>query len=169
MADAAAEREWLDAGCVGRPHGLDGSFLVSEPNAVLLRACETVLVADVERVIERLAGHDRRLIVRLEGCADRDAAAALRGQRLLVARADAPELEQDEWWAGDLEGLIVCDGTRKVGAVRRLLALPSCEVLEVERSEGGQPLLVPLVSDAVRVVDLERQLIDVDLEFLGEE
>lgn len=169
MADAAAEREWLHAGRVGRPHGLDGSFLVTEPNAVLLRASGTVLVSGVERAIARLAGHDRRLILRLEGCADRDAAEALRGQALLVARADAPELEPDEWWAEDLEGLIVRDGTRTVGTVRRLLALPSCEVLEVERDEGGQPLLVPLVSDAVRVVDLERRLIDVDLEFLGEE
>ena len=169
MADAAAEREWLHAGRVGRPHGLDGSFLVTEPNAVLLRASGTVLVSGVERAIARLAGHDRRLIVRLEGCADRDAAEALRGQALLVARAVAPELEADEWWAEDLEGLIVHDGTRTVGTVRRLLALPSCEVLEVERSEGGQPLLVPLVSDAVRVVDLERRRIDVDLEFLGEE
>ncbi|MDE3134006.1 MAG: 16S rRNA processing protein RimM [Acidobacteriota bacterium] len=169
MADAAAEREWLHAGRVGRPHGLDGSFLVIEPNAVLLRAGGTVLVAGAERAIERLAGHERRLIVRLEGCADRAAAEALRGQALLVARAEAPELEQDEWWAEDLEGLSVRDGTRDVGTVRRLLALPSCEVLEVERSAGGRPLLVPLVSDAVRAVDLERRLIDVDLEFLGEE
>jgi 16S rRNA processing protein RimM len=169
VADPAADREWLHAGRVGRPHGLDGSFLVSEPNALLLRASDTVLIADVERAIERLAGHDTRLIVRLEGCSDRDAAAALRGQPLLVARAHAPELEEDEWWAEDLEGLSVYDGERSVGTVRRLLALPSCEVLEVERSEGGEQLLVPLVADAVRSVDLERQRVDIDLEFLGEE
>jgi 16S rRNA processing protein RimM len=55
-----------------------------------------------------------------------------------------------------------------VGVVRQLLELPSCEVLEVQRPEGGD-LLVPLVSDAVREVDLERRAIDVDLHFLGEE
>ena len=53
--------------------------------------------------------------------------------------------------------------------VTRLLALPSCEVLEVARAAGGDALLVPLVSDAVRGVDLERRVIDVDLHFLGEE
>ena len=37
-----------------------------------------------------------------------------------------------------------------------------------ERADGGEPLLVPLISDAVRTVDLERQRIDIDLEFLGE-
>jgi 16S rRNA processing protein RimM len=169
MADAAADRAWLNAGRVGRPHGLDGSFLVAEPNAALLRATDTVKVADDERRIERIAGHDKRLILRIDGCADREAAEALRGQTLLVARGQAPELEQDEWWAEDLEGLAVADGERKVGTVTRMLALPSCEVLEVERSEGGEPLLVPLVSDAVRTVDVEHGRIDIDLRFLGEE
>ena len=168
MADAAADPGWLHAGRVGRPHGLDGSFLVAEPNAVLLRASTTVKVGGAMRVIDRIAGHDARLIVRLEGCGDRDDAEALRGQTLLIAREQAPELEEDEWWAEDLEGLIVHDGDRRVGTVRRLLGLPSCEVLEVEREAGGEPLLVPLISDAVRTVDLERQRVDIDLDFLGE-
>jgi 16S rRNA processing protein RimM len=158
----------LHAGRVGKPHGLDGSFLVAEPNAALLRAADSVMVAGAPRRIERIAGHATRLILRLEGCSDRDAVEGLRGQTLLVARELAPELEDDEWWAEDLEGLTVHDGDREVGTVERLLALPSCEVLEVKRTEGGEPLLVPLISDAVRVVDLKRGQIDIDLEFLGE-
>ena len=59
------------------------------------------------------------------------------------------------------------DGERQVGTVRRLLPLPSCEVLEVDRGDVGD-LLIPLVSDAVRSVDLDERIIDVDLEFLGE-
>ncbi len=58
------------------------------------------------------------------------------------------------------------DGSRPIGVVTRLLALPSCEVLEVSR-EGDGDLLVPLVGDAVRLVDLEQGYIDVDMEFLG--
>lgn len=169
MADAAADREWLHAGRVGRPHGLDGSFLVADANPVLLRTAESLMINGVELAIERRAGHDARVILRLEGCEDRDRVEAMRGQELLVARAHAPELEEDEWWAEDLEGLAVVDGERQIGRVMRLLALPSCEVLEVERAEGGQPLLVPLVSDAVRTVDLERRQVDIDLSFLGEE
>jgi ribosomal 30S subunit maturation factor RimM len=41
-------------------------------------------------------------------------------------------------------------------------------MLEVERAHGGE-LLIPLVNDAVREVDLDRRAIDVDLRFLGEE
>ncbi|MGZ4271252.1 MAG: hypothetical protein ACXVSX_18830, partial [Solirubrobacteraceae bacterium] len=60
------------------------------------------------------------------------------------------------------------DGDLAVGRVTRLVALPSCEVLEVAR-EGAGDLLVPLVRDAVRSVDVRAAVIDVDLAFLGEE
>ncbi|MBV9915963.1 MAG: 16S rRNA processing protein RimM [Solirubrobacterales bacterium] len=159
---------WLRAGRVGRAHGLDGSFYVLEATAPLLELDRTVLIGERERKIVRRAGTDTRPILRLEGCEDRDAARSLAGAELLVARAQAPELEADEWWAEDLEGCAVSDGDRRIGVVRRLLALPSCEVLEVAREEDAGDLLVPLVSDAVRHVDLERREIDVDLRFLGE-
>jgi 16S rRNA processing protein RimM len=159
---------WLRAGVVGRPHGLDGSFHVADPVAALLDMGAEVRLGDARMTIVRLAGHDGRPIVRLEGCEDRAAAEALRGQELLVARTTAPDLEEDEWWATDLEGCAVYDGDREVGVVVRLLALPSCEVLEVGRSDDAPDLLVPLVRDAVRDVDLDRRVIDVDLRFLGE-
>jgi 16S rRNA processing protein RimM len=159
---------WLRAGVVGRPHGLDGSFHVADPVGTLLERGAEVRLGDARRTIVRLAGHEARPIVRLDGCDDREAAEALRGQELFVARSAAPELDEDEWWATDLEGCAVRDGDREVGVVARLLALPSCEVLEVRRAGDAPNLLVPLVRDAVRDVDLDRRVIDVDLEFLGE-
>jgi 16S rRNA processing protein RimM len=159
--------EWLHAGRVGAPHGLDGSFRVADASPRLLVEGGVVRIGGVERTIERRAGFDARVILRLEGCGDRDAAQSLRGQELFVERSVAPDLEEDEWWAEDLEGLAVRDGSLDVGVVKRLLALPSCEVLEVTRVEGGPDLLVPLVADAVRMVDLEDGYIDVDMEFLS--
>ena len=76
------------------------------------------------------------------------------GVDLLVPRSVAPPLGEDEWYAEDLEGCRVTDGVVEIGVVRRMLALPSCEVLEVERPVAGD-LLVPLVRDAVRTVDLD--------------
>jgi 16S rRNA processing protein RimM len=163
---------WLHAGTVGRPHGLDGSFHVvgANPSLLALGGAVRISMSGEDRQITRRAGTDVRPILRLEGYEDRTAAQTLNGAALLVARSAAPELEEDEWWAEDLEGCAVLDAGRPVGVVRRLLALPSCEVLEVEREPGGDDvLLVPLVSDAVRTVDLERREIDVDLTFLGEE
>jgi 16S rRNA processing protein RimM len=158
---------WVQAGRVGRPHGLDGSFYVREPIPRLLEADVKVVIDGRPSRIARRAGDDRRPIIRLDGYADRRAAEALNGQQLLVPRIDAPELEPDEWWAEDLVGCTVRDGDREVGTVVRLIALPSCEVLEVARSDDAGELLVPLVSDAVRSVDIDRKQIDVDLRFLG--
>ena len=158
--------DWLRVGVVGRPHGLDGSFYVLDPTPEALTLGARVRVGERERAIERRAGTDPRPIIRLEGCLDRDGAEAMRGAELMLARAQAPQLEDDEWWAEDLEGCAVRDGDHEVGHVARLLALPSCEVLEVVRE--GEPLLVPLVADAVRSVDVRARVIDVDLRFLGE-
>lgn len=159
---------WLRAGLVGSPHGLDGSFHVNRSVPGLLELGKPVNVRERSRLIVRRAGHEARLILRLEGCENRDAAAALGGAELLVARSAAPELPDDEWWAEDLEGCAVHDGEAVVGTVARLLALPSCELLEVQRSGGQDPLLVPLIADAVRAVDVAERRIDVDLGFLGE-
>jgi 16S rRNA processing protein RimM len=159
---------WLHAGRVGRPHGLDGSFHVTHPRATLLDAGRVVIVDGRGEEIVRRAGTDARPIVRLASCRDRAAAEALRGRDLLVAREEAPPLEPDEWWPEELEGCGVWDGEREVGVVRALRALPSCEVLEVARA-GRDELLVPLIADAVRTVDVAARRIDVDLAFLGEE
>ena len=163
-----AESRWLRAGRVGRPHGLDGSFHVNQPTHQLLDVGARVRLGDDSRLIIRRAGEDRRPIIAVEGCADREAAAALVGEELFVAREEAPDLEEDEWWAEELEGCSVLDGERLVGTVKRLMGLPSVDILEVELSTGGENLLVPLVSDAVRSVDVERREIQVDLGFLGE-
>jgi 16S rRNA processing protein RimM len=155
----------VEAGRIGRPHGLDGSFHVTRPVPLLLELGATVTVDGRACRIERRDGTDARPILRLEGHAGREAAEALRGQALLVAASALPELGEDEWWAYELEGCRVTDGEREVGVVRRMRGLPSCEVLEVDRVGGGE-LLVPLISDAVRDVDVEAKRIDVDLAFL---
>jgi 16S rRNA processing protein RimM len=154
---------------VGRPHGLDGSFHVLEPSPPLLEEGASVVVDERRARIIRRAGDDRRPIVRLEGHEDRASAEGLRGHELLVEPAEAPVLDRDEWWPEELEGCSVRDGAREVGIVRRVLALPSCEVLEVKRAAGGDDLLVPLIGDAVRDVDAERRQIEIDLRFLGED
>lgn len=133
----------------------------------LLLDGSVVNVGGQARRINRRAGFDARPIIRLAGCEERSAADGLRGQELLVARDAAPELEPDEWWVSDLEGCAVGDGSSEVGVVARVLELPSCEVLEVQR-EARSPLLVPLIRDAVRAVDIEARRIDIDLRFLGE-
>jgi 16S rRNA processing protein RimM len=157
----------LQAGRVGRPHGLDGSFYVTRPRPRLLTIGTSVAVAGRTAVITRRAGTAERPIVRLEGVEDRPAAEALRGESLTLESRDAPVLAEGEWWAHELEGLRVVDGDRLVGTVSRLIELPSCEALEVMRDPGGEPLLVPMVKDAIRRVDPGEGCVEVNLDFLA--
>jgi 16S rRNA processing protein RimM len=118
-------------------------------------------VIDGNRVeIVRRAGTDARPILRLEGSSSREDAEALRRSELRVPVAEAPALEEGEFWAHDLVGCRVVDGTREIGVVARMVALPSCEAIEV-----GE-LLIPLVRDAIRSMDLAERLIDVDMGFV---
>jgi 16S rRNA processing protein RimM len=167
MNARAARRSKLRAGRIGRPHGLDGSFYVEEPNLWLLRQGQPLQIGKRQDVVEERKGTDERPIIRLEGLHDGAVVKDARGEPLLVRRDQAPELPEDEWWAEDLEGCTVLTDGRQIGIVKRLIALPSCEALEVERADGGEELLVPLVVDAVPEVDVEQRTVEIDLEFLG--
>jgi 16S rRNA processing protein RimM len=125
-----------------------------------------VFVLGVARRIVRRAGTGERPILRLEGSSSRDDALALRDNELTIPRTEAP-LEEDEYWASDLAGCTVLDGDEVIGFVRRMSALPSVEVLEVDRPDGSE-LLVPMVRDCIRSIDIEARRIDIDLGFLGE-
>jgi len=140
----------VTAGRVGRPHGRDGSFYVEDPAEPLAEGTE-VVVGDRELVVERRAGTDARPLVRLSGLDD---PREVRGEPLLVDL----ELEEGEWLAAELEGCRV-DGA---GTVERVLAGPSCDLLELD--DGT---LVPFVSDAIRAVDVAGRRIEADLTFLG--
>jgi 16S rRNA processing protein RimM len=164
---AASEGHPLDAGRVGRPHGLDGSFYVTIPRARLLTLGTEVTLAGRRLAIIRRAGTDARPILRLQGIEDRSAAEEVRGERLTVLSEEAPALAEGEWWAHELEGCEVVDGDRRLGVVTRLLELPSCEALEVSDRREGTPLLVPMVKDAIRAVDTAARRIEVDAGFLN--
>jgi len=158
----------LEAGRVGRAHGLDGSFYVTTPRPRLLVLGTSVTVAGRRTAIVRRAGTEQRPIVRLEGVEDRAAADALRGTVMRVEELEAPPLGEGEWWAHELEGCAVVDGDQLVGTVSRMIELPSCEALEVRRERGGAPLVVPMVKDAIRRVAVAERRIEVDMAFLGE-
>ena len=151
-----AERP-LAAGRVGRPHGLDGSFYVEDPEHPLTEGTEVVIGARRSSVARR-AGSDARPLIRLEGVDDRGAAQALRGETVLVP-GGREELGPDQWYDDDLIGCRI----EGLGEVRAVLHGPSCDLLEV----GDEEVLVPLVRDAVLDVDLDKREIAVDRAFLG--
>jgi len=143
----------VTAGRVGKAHGRDGSFYVQDPDHPLEEGT-TVVLGSGTHTVERRAGDDDRPLIRLSGIGDRDALKPLRGELLRVDE----ELDEGEWLAGALVGCEVPG----LGRVSRILAGPSCDVLELD--DGT---LVPLVSDAIVSIDPDNGRIEVRLEFLG--
>ena len=140
----------VSAGRVGRAHGLDGSFWVDDP-ASSFELGSRVRIAGAEHEVIRRDGTDDRPLIKLAGIDD---PAALRGELLL---ADV-ELDEGEYLVSDLVGCEVPG----IGRVERVLDGPSCDVLEV----GPDAVLVPLVGDAVKRVDVGARIIEVDRRFL---
>jgi 16S rRNA processing protein RimM len=137
---------------VGKPHGLDGSFHVDAP----LEEGATVTIDGREHTVVERKGTDARPIVRVSGVEDRNAAEAIRGHALSAGEPSEPPGE-GEWLIEDLVGCRI----EGVGEVTGVLEGMSCDVLE------AGDVLIPLVTDAVTRVDVERKLIEVDREFLG--
>lgn len=95
------------------------------------------------------------MIARLAGVEDRDAAAALRGTRLYVARAALPEPRDDEFYYADLIGLSVELGDGRVlGRVKTVQDLGAGDLLEVALPDG-RTVMAPFTKEGVPVVDLK--------------
>jgi 16S rRNA processing protein RimM len=108
------------------------------------------------RAIRRV---DRGYQIAFEGVEDRGTAEGLRGLEVAVeARRD---LQDGEYWPGDLVGLAVHDqGGSRLGTVIDVLFGAGQERLLVEMV-GGATFEVPFVDDLVPTVDLGRRRIEV--------
>lgn len=104
------------------------------------------------------------VIVRFRGINDRNAAEALNGLELFIDRDNLPddELEEDEFYYADLEGLEAVDAEGKsYGKVTSVHDFGAGDLLEL-KGPGRRPALIPFSEAAVLEIDLEngRLLID---------
>ena len=114
--------------------------------------------------IESVREHGGRLLMRLAGVTDRDAADAMRGVVFVVDSADLPPIDNpDEFYDHQLEGLSVrtTDG-RDVGTVAEVLHTAAGELLAVHHPEHAGEVLVPFVSAIVTSVSLVDNMIEID-------
>jgi len=132
---------WVELGRIGAPFGLAGWVHVSsytEPPEALLEYREWALRPQSgERQWHRLVeGHPQgeRLVVRLEGVENRDAAALLTGAWVEVERAELPPTGDREYYRADLIGLEVenLEGIA-LGRVAYFIDAPAGAVMVVEQ------------------------------------
>ena len=110
--------------------------------------------------VEATQDHSNTLVAKLVGIDDRDAAFALRGQEISVARSDLPPPQEDEFYWSDLIGLkaVNREGV-ELGRVDSLLEGGAQDVLVIK---GKREHLIPFVAAFVGKVDLAGGTIEVD-------
>jgi 16S rRNA processing protein RimM len=159
----------LVVGRIGKAHGIRGEVTVEvrtdDPDERFGEGA-TLTTDPPERgplTVEHSWWHSGRLVMKLVGIDDRNAAEALRDTLVVVDSDDLEPIDDpDEWRDHELEGLRVelTDGDI-VGELRELLHLPGQDVLVVARPDGRE-VLVPFVKAFVPVVDVPAGTVVID-------
>ncbi len=135
----------MQVGRVGRPHGLDGAFVVErgseDDNRYAVGAVLHVEGVPATVVVSRRVGRGRHAI-RLDRPVER-------GAIQTVPRPDLPVLPEGEFYTFEIIGLRVEEaGGRVLGVVRDVLPSPANDNLELD--DGT---LVPMIEDAIQSID----------------
>jgi 16S rRNA processing protein RimM len=146
-SESGSGPELVVIGRVGRPHGVDGAFVVEDasddPDRFEVGAELRVDGQPARVTVSRQVGGRRRAI-KLDRTVER-------GAELTVRRADLAPLPADSYYVADLVGLEVLDERGQVvGVVRDVHPGPANDALELDTG-----LLLPLVEDCIRDIDLD--------------
>jgi 16S rRNA processing protein RimM len=109
--------------------------------------------------------HSDSVVAGAQDIDDRDAAEALKGARIFIARSSFPTAGSDEYYWVDLIGLDVVNREGvALGSVRDLMATGPQTVLVIEYQDDGKSAerMIPFVSAYVDAVDLQARRITVD-------
>jgi 16S rRNA processing protein RimM len=144
---------------IGAPHGVRGEVrlfaFTADPMAV--GRYGPLQSADGTRMltIASLRAAKDHLIARLIGIDSREAAEALRRQKLYIPRERLPATEDDEFYYADLIGLAAgtADGS-PFGSVIAVHDFGAGDLLEIAPTGGGPTVMLPFTKAAVPEIDI---------------
>lgn len=153
-------------GEVIKPHGIRGEFSVEN------HADSPQLYAPGRRLGLRAPGkrersvtvlssrpHQGRLLLTIEGVADRDAAESLRGMEIVVPASELPDLGEDEVYLHEIVGFdVVLEDGVSVGVLEGFLEVPGQDVWTI-RSREGKEILLPANEQTVPEIDMDQRRI----------
>ena len=149
----------MPVGRVGRPHGLDGAFVVEhgsdDESRYVVGAVLHVNGIPATVTLSRRVGRGRHAI-RLDRAVER-------GETLTILRAELPALAEDEFYTFEIIGLRVEEvGGRALGIVRDVLPGSANDNLELD--DGT---LVPMIEDAIASIDPAEGVVLLNPGFMG--
>jgi len=163
-------------GVFGAPHGVRGELRAksyTETAKSLGAYGELTDASGAQRfkIIALRPLKDDMVVLRIDGVADRDAAAKLTGVELFARRENMPAPDKDEFYHADLVGLrAVTRAGEDLGRVIALNNYGAGDILEIAPSGGGETLLLPFTKAVAPEIDVAggRIVIAPPLEIDGE-
>jgi 16S rRNA processing protein RimM len=162
----AEKEDWVVMGRIAAPFGIKGWVKVQpfseDPGTLMDFASWRVGRGEQQEhySVEAIQDHGKALVAKLAGIDDRDAAYALRGQEISVAKSDLPPPQENEFYWSDLIGLKVVNREGiELGTVDSLMESGANDLLVVK---GTREHLIPFVAAFVGKVDVAGGTIEVD-------
>ena len=144
-------------GVVLGAHGVRGAVRIKSfaMNASDIAAYGPLQSEDGTRFVLTVRGVSRgAVLAEIDGIDRREAAEAMQGTRLFVARDALPDTEEDEYYHADLIGLSARTANGETyGVVRGIYDYGAGDVIEIER-EMDRPILFPFTRENVPEIDL---------------
>ena len=108
--------------------------------------------------VEEVRASEDRIVMKLAGIDDREAAKRLAGSEIWVQRRYASRRRRGEYYIGDLCGCAVFSNRRHVGTVRSVGNYGAGDILEIER-KSGEVFMVPFTERYVGKVNVRSRRI----------
>lgn len=156
------KKELIEAGRIVNTHGVAGEVKIEVwlDSPMMLKRCGRVFLDGAERKLETARVHKNFLIARLGGIEDVNAAMALKGKVLSIARTDA-RLPRGSFFLQDILGASVVDEQgREIGKLTDVLERPASNIYVVQ---GETEHLIPAVPEFILSTDLEKGVVTVHL------
>lgn len=170
ILEIARPKGWeILIGEISRPHGVRGEVKV-RPRTNLPRRFDKLVGKKVWvepegrpaegrfLKVQRVRPHGDYVLVKFEGVDSIEEAGKLRGHEIYIHRDMREPLSEGEFYVEDLIGAeVVTEEGEVLGKVDKIENLPANDVMVVG------DLLIPMIKDVIREVDLERKQIVVRL------
>ncbi len=159
------KNEVLELGKIVNTHGIRGELKIQpwcdEPE--LFHELEYFYVGDTKYEIIRTRIHKNCIIAQVEGIDSINQAELLKNRVITIEREALGELPEGAYYIADLEGLAVrtMDG-KELGIIDEIIKTGSNDVY-VLKETGGKPILIPVIDQVVKEVNVEEGYVLVEL------
>lgn len=160
--------QFLQVGIISSTHGIRGEVKVypTTDDAARFKKLKKVLLDTgkerLEMEIQSVRFFKQFVILKFNGIDNINDIEKYKGRSLYVSRADAVQLEENEYYIADLIGMEVYTEDGRFGTIRDVMETGANEVYIVDSEQHGE-VLVPAIRQCVRKVDIEAGRMDIRL------